>query len=601
MCGILLTWDPNKKFIKKFDIALNDLKHRGPDSKNFIHFENDNLTLGHTRLKIIDLSNNSNQPFISQCGRWALIYNGEIYNYKQIKKEIGDRWTWTTSSDTEVLLASWSIWGKKSLNKLNGMFAFAVFDKKLKKISLVRDRFGIKPLYKIIHRDVIVVSSEIKPLLRYQEQNLADENVIRTYLEKGLYDHSNRTFFKNIVSVSPGTLTEIDLHRNTEKTEKWYSLEKNLIDLSKYNEVEIINEAHSLSKEAIISNLISDVELGLNVSGGVDSSMLVNITLNKLGHSNLFTQDYPGYSELKWVKQISKKGTLNTEKLSFERIDSYLSDTIISQTEPFGGIFVCGYNAIYNAAQKKNIKVLLDGNGVDEIFLGYEKYHRLYVQNSLTKKEFQKNKKEFENFWGKKLENFKMDSSIDGTVGVKPEVITNNLLKNFDVLLEHKNISDDPVKNLAINDLLYNKIPRGLRFNDRVSMYHSCELRVPFLDHRLVEFALSIPSNLLLNDRGSKVIFRKALAKDISNEVAFAKKRSIQSPQREWLGNQWKKFVKDILKSKSFSDRNWIVPSEAKKVYSNYLKGSKENSFYIWQWINLELWARAYLDNNVKT
>ena len=149
---------------------------------------------------------------------------------------------------------------------------------------------------------------------------------------------------------------------------------------------------------------------------------------------------------------------------------------------------------------------------------------------------------------------------------------------------------------MAIEDLLFFKIPRGLRFNDRVSMFHSCELRVPFLDHRLVEFALSIPNDYLLNDLGSKVTFRKVLSNFTSNDIAFAKKRAIQSPQREWLSNEWKGMVQNILGSRSFGEREWVHPNIAKKIYSNYLEGDMKNSFFIWQWINLELWARRFLD-----
>ena len=598
MCGILAAWDPLCQFEKSLNKAVVDLNHRGPDAYNIMYFDNRKIFFAHTRLKIIDVSNNANQPFISPCGRWILTYNGEIYNFKELRKEIADRWTWKTMSDTEVLLAAWYLWGKDCLNKLVGMFAFIILDKKDKMLTLVRDRFGIKPLYKLIKKDFMAFSSEITPLLRFQKNISPDNSAVRTYLEKGNYDHCERTFFNEIHSVLPGTVTEINLYKDYHKTEKWYYISDHIKDNNCMSEDDIINETERLARQAISSNLISDVGLGLNVSGGVDSSMLVNMTREQLNDTNLFTQDYLGYSELPWVKEISKGEKLNVENITFGRISDFLKDTVKSQAEPFGGVFVCGYNSIYQSARKKNIKVLLDGNGVDEAFLGYEKYHQLYVELAKDTKYYEKLKKEFTHFWGHDPEPFKANSSIDGSNGLKPEAINKNLLKN-DLLLSRENINfKNPVKQLAVNDLLFNKIPRGLRFNDRVSMFNSCELRVPFLDHRLVEFAYSIPINLLINNKGSKVIFRKVLSKKVSNNIAFSKKRSIQSPQREWLSKEWRVLVEDTIGSKSFADRGWIDPLIAKNFYSDYLNGDKKNSFFIWQWINLELWARCFLDGD---
>ncbi len=597
MCGILAVWDPLLKYQYVLNDALKDLIHRGPDSQNTIYLENGKLFLAHTRLKIIDISNVANQPFISPCKRWTLIYNGEIYNFKKLKKEIGSRWLWKTKSDTEVLLAAWTIWGKKCLNKLIGMFSFVILDMKNKTIFMVRDRFGIKPLYKFEANNIMVISSEIPPILRFLKSIVPNNNIIRTYLETGNYDHSNKTFFKDIKAVLPGTITEISYYKKNDKSEKWYDLSKKL-KINNIPEDEIIFETEKLITEAVSSNLIADVNVGLNVSGGVDSSMLVSKAINHNGHAELFTQDYPGYSELPWVNEISKGGTLNIEELTFEKIDNYLTDTIISQAEPFGGVFVCGYNSIYNTASNKNIKVLLDGNGVDETFLGYEKYHQLYVELSKVNNNHEMIKNDFSNFWGHPPKSFDKLSSIDGSNGLQPTAIHNNLLKNNPISLPTLYNINDPVKRLAVEDLLFYKIPRGLRFNDRVSMFHSCELRVPFLDHRLVEFALSIPTNLLLNNLGSKVIFRKILSKFTSNNIAFSKKRSVQSPQREWLSNEWKEMVQNILASKSFAEREWINPKTAKAIYLDYLKGKMKNSFFIWQWINLELWARNFLDRN---
>ena len=159
-------------------------------------------------------------------------------------------------------------------------------------------------------------------------------------------------------------------------------------------------------------------------------------------------------------------------------------------------------------------------------------------------------------------------------------------------------IFECPVKNLAAADLLQNKIPRGLRFNDRMSMARSRELRVPFLDHRLVEFAYGVPTKYLLNARGSKALFRKVAERHMPTAVAYSAKRSVQSPQREWIANEWKGRIDAVLSSASFADRGWVDPAAALKLWKSYLGGARENSFPIWQWLNLELWARTFLDKS---
>ncbi|MDA7546248.1 asparagine synthase (glutamine-hydrolyzing) [Alphaproteobacteria bacterium] len=598
MCGLAVVWDPYRNYNKLLKLLSKDLLHRGPDSVNSLALEDQRLFLLHTRLKIIDKSDEANQPFVSPCGRWILVYNGEIYNFKKLKLELSDKWVWKTKSDTEVLLAAWIIWGRSCLEKFNGMFSFVLFDKKNKKLFLIRDRFGIKPLYIYSKKKLIVISSEIQPILKFQDQVLPNENTIRTYLETGYYDHTENTFFRDVYSIPSGSLTSIDLNNEKKINEQWYSLKDNLVCTKGMSENDIIYKAENLIDEAITSNLIADVKTGLNVSGGVDSSMLITMASNKVENLNLFTQDFPGYSELSSVKKISKGSKLHIETLNIDKIESYLLSTVIHQAEPFGGVTVCGYNSIYKTASENNIKVLLDGNGVDEIFLGYQKYHQLFVESYKSSNQFEKIKKQYENFWKEGFQNFNLFSSIDGTQGLQPNAISNYLQNNSEIILSPKFNFQNPVRNLAANDLFFNKIPRGLRFNDRVSMSHSCELRVPFLNHKLVEFAFSIPIHFLLNEKGSKVIFRKILSKYVSKEIAFAKKRSVQSPQREWLGGNWQQLVKDILWSKSFANRQWVEPSKAKAIYLKYLEGSKQNSFFIWQWVNLELWARHYLDKD---
>ena len=379
MCGLFAI--SKKNIINKnlLDEVCSDLNHRGPDAKGIKIFDNGKLALLHTRLKIIDLSPNSDQPFVSPCGRWTIVYNGEIFNFNEIKKLIKDKWLWKTNSDTEVLMASWVIWGKDCLHKFVGMFSFVLFDQKLNTIYAVRDRFGIKPLYYSYEDTELILSSEIKPILKFKKKIEANLSTVRTYLELGLYDHNQNTFFNKIETLSPGSIMEFDLDKKIMKIIKWYNFIKYVPNLINHTYNDIIEECEVLLNQAVNSHLISDVSVGLNISGGVDSSMLFELASKTLKDPYLFNQNYQGYEELEWIKEFSPGYNLNIVNLNSELIFENLKDTIYSQNEPFGSLFVCGYNVLYKEAQKNNIKVLLDGNGVDEIFLGYKKYHLMHV------------------------------------------------------------------------------------------------------------------------------------------------------------------------------------------------------------------------------
>ncbi|KAK6032467.1 putative asparagine synthase [Ostertagia ostertagi] len=528
-----------------------------------------------------------------------MVFNGEIYNYLELRDEIGDRWSWRTRGDTEVLMAAWSLWGAACLDKLVGMFAFAIHDSQQGELTLVRDRFGIKPLYRVKVGEAFFFASEIPPLLRFLPNIQADNSTVLTYLQDGLYDHGVHTFFSGVESVAPASLEVVNLKTGAVSARQWYNLVEHIPDLSGASESELLDRTEELIVQAVRSHLVSDVAVGLNVSGGVDSSMLVRTTLAELGHAHLFTQDYEGYSELPWVKEVSQGGTLHVANLNLQKINAYLPQTVKSQAEPFGGVTVCGYNALYKMAQEEDVTVLLDGNGVDEVFLGYKRYHQIYVASAASPVERQLLSNDFEAFWKERPKEVRAGASIDGTDGLCPQAITAQLRACTPHVGPSQSRFSSPARQAAADDLLRAKIPRGLRFNDRVSMAHSRELRVPFLDHRLVEFGFGIPEKFLFGAQGSKLLFRKLLAKRASAAVAFSAKRSVQSPQREWLAQGWHSLVNEILKSKSFLEREWVDPKKARQAYELYLSGKQENSFFIWQWVNLELWARTFLDRNV--
>lgn len=566
MCGIVGGFSFDKFAKEKTELALKKIEHRGPDNKDSILLDNGTTFLGHTRLSIIDLDEKSNQPFYSNCQRYVLIFNGEIFNYRDLKKKC-DWYTFQTNSDTEVLLAYYIKYREKALELFDGMFGFAVYDKEEKSFFIARDRFGIKQLYFFNDGKQFIFSSEIKPLLVFKDEKRENRRVLKTFIETATYDFGNETFFDGILRLEAGHYLTIKKDELTQKKAKWYFFEDRLKTL-KISQEEAQEELEKLFRESIKKHLISDVDIGLNISGGLDSSILAYFVSQEKPDLHTFNQDYDGFSEREWIDENLKTFSFNHHYINLNAQDilDRLTNTVKVQEEPFGGVAVIGYSYLYEKIKDLGIKVILDGNGVDEGFLGYEKYLRNI--NS---------------------------AFVDGSSSV------NKLNKDF--FLATKSITspsvnffqgEERVKNLAIKDLLYTKIPRALRFNDRMSMSQGIELRVPFLDHKIIEFGLSLPNTYLINQDTKKVV-RDMASKFLKQKVSHSPKRSIQTPQNLWLANEFKDLVENIITSSSFKERGWFDSNQVKREYNNYLNSYKTNSFFIWQWINLELWAREFL------
>lgn len=606
MCGIFGAFSPFGLDEFRCNRSLRLLRHRGPDNLTLHVYRHGQLALGHSRLKILDLSDKANQPFVSNCGNYEIVFNGEIYNFRELRKKFCSDISFRTSSDTEVLINLYRAEGARMLGKLNGMFAFAIWDRLRNRIFLARDRFGIKPLYFADTGKKFVFSSEIKPILHMLGDAAPNERMIATYLASSHSDFCEATFFTGIEQLPAGAHMLYDCNTRSREIYQWYSFAERV----RQTAVPCIQETTECVAEAIERSihrhLVSDVDVGLNVSGGVDSATLVHFVTQLLGASHSFTQEFSGYSERVWIEEIAKGKPLIMHYADLDSGDilAELEQTVIYQEQPFGGVAVVGYSFLYQMARNNDIFVLLDGNGSDEIFLGYKKYHIEHLKDMFGKRQFSQILEDYCRFWGEekgvalaRLAALSRDSGlIDGTphvsaVGWGEALSVQDLYQIPDI-----GYFEDGVRNSAARDLLHTKIPRGLRFNDRMSMMHSCELRVPFLDHELVETAYAIPIDRLIDTDGTKAVLRRALAGWVDPEIAFSPKRSIQTPQNDWLAEDWRDFVGDLISSRSFRERGWLVPEKAWQAFDSYLSGDRATSFFIWQWINLELWAKAFFD-----
>ncbi|MCF6132671.1 asparagine synthase (glutamine-hydrolyzing) [Flavobacterium wongokense] len=558
MCGItgIIGQKANKSNILEM---LDCQKHRGPDFTAYFVEEN-SVALGHNRLSIIDLSSNANQPFTSDDGNYVMVFNGEIYNYIELRKELQPKYQFRTQSDTEVLLNAYKEWGKKCLEKLNGMFALAIWDKKEQSLFAARDRFGVKPFYYHFDNSNFHFASEIKTILVSGVAKIPNEKVWSSFFTEGSYGLPNETFWKDIHQLPGGH--SLTLKNNVLQIEKWYSFEtrtKSLFSHFEKNEEEYIT---NLLLKAINLRFRADVPVGFNLSGGLDSSTLLalidqqNIDKSAVEAFTFVTND-ERYDELFWVKSMleNRPFHLNICPLSANEIPDLSFKMSQHQMEPYGGIPTIAYSKIFQAARQKGVKVLLDGQGSDEAWAGYDYYinNSQSIVQGVTKSPFRMNVLDTE-----------FAQKSQKTIYEKP--------------------FEDNLLNLQYRDLFYTKIPRALRFNDRVSMMHGTELREPFLDYELVEYVFSRPTDFKIKNGVQKWMLRKIAEQFLQKDLVLAPKRPLQTPQREWLSEDLKEWVRAEVET--LYANNWFNKNELETELSAFFNGDNQSSFHIWQWIN---------------
>ena len=561
MCGIAGIIGAGAKKTS-LDAMLAAQAHRGPDAQK-THLEK-GVALGHNRLSIIDLSAAADQPFYSQDGRYTLVFNGEIYNYLELKLELEGVYDFRTQSDTEVLLAAFLHWGNECLPRLNGMFSFAIWDTLEQRLFAARDRFGVKPFYYHMAEDGFYFASEIKSLFAAGISKVPNEEVWASYFVYGSYGMPNETFWKDIDQLPGGHFLEVSDSKI--QISQWYDFVK---EVKKYD-LKLSFEAVKLRYLQLLDSSINlrfraDVPLGFNVSGGLDSSALLAMVNRTADGENINAYTfYTGddrYDELPWVKDLiaHTKNPLHTVLFEAEDVAEAAEAMSALQDEPFGGVPTLAYAAIFKEAVSQGIKVLLDGQGMDEQWAGYDYYSFEQSQSTIqgvTSSPFKK--------------------------GVLSETFLAKAKKPVYPLP-----FEDRVLNLQYRDLFYTKIPRALRFNDRVSMAASTELREPFLDYRLVEFAFAQPLEFKIKDGVQKYLLRDLVSEHLSSNITLAPKRPLQTPMREWLGSELAPWVQEALES--LKRHPWFDGEALQTAFEQYKAGDQDSSFHIWQWVNTSL------------
>lgn len=565
MCGIAGIVSLSKPLDER-KITLHKMlkaqEHRGPDAQQDWH--DNSCSLGHNRLSIIDLSEEANQPMHSHCGRYVVVFNGEIYNYIEIKAALQNHFVFKTQSDTEVLLSAYIHWGIAFLDKLNGMFSIAIWDKKEQKLVVARDRFGVKPFYYFQDQNQLVFASEIKTIWAAGIPKNKNNKVWANYLSYGTYGLPHETFWETIFQLPAGHYAEISLKNDAKIIpKKWYNFVSRINAIEPLEQIELKTKYTNLLNDAIQLRFRADVPLGMNVSGGLDSSTLIalihkNLPSNQNIEAFTFYCNDVNYDELPWVEELLKDKPFHLNKVLLKSNDvpQLISEMSKIQDEPFGGFPTLAYSLLFKEARKKGIKVLLDGQGMDEAWAGYDYYHN----NS--------------------------NHIIQGlnSSPVRPEVLNQDFLA-FAEKENYEKPFESAMQNMQYRDIFYTKIPRALRFNDRISMLHGTELREPFLDYRLVELAFAQDDAVKFQNGNTKWMLRQISQEILTNKVALAPKRALQTPQREWIAKELNSYFSD--KINEFSKLDFVKKSNVNQIWKEYNAGNQDNSFYIWQWVNL--------------
>jgi asparagine synthase (glutamine-hydrolysing) len=599
--------------------SLDLLKNRGPDYKSVKKYTTNNkkyknILFLHTRLKIIDLDERSNQPF--EDGDYSIIFNGEIYNYLEIKNDlISKGLKFRTESDTEVLLKSYIVYGIDFFKKIEGMWSFVIWDKKNSKLVLARDRFGEKPFFYSIHNDGVYFASDIRVIKCLSEKNY-DHNISRLTRGivcgyKSLYKNPAETFFKNIFQIPQSSYVEIknDLEF---KVKKYWKVEKKNNNFK--NDLEIIDNARELLFNSIKIRLRSDVPLAFCLSGGIDSGALVSVAAKrfniKVNTFSILDNFDTRYCEKKNIDTVVKDISSNHHEINIKNIKKNsnnierLKKLIFYKSAPIPTIASFLHSFLSENISKNNFKVAISGTAADEIYSGYYDHHLQYLYDNRNKKEFNLYKKNFEKF-------------------VKP-LIRNTYLKNFDLYIKNKNFRDHVYdnsieftkllkkdikidltfsekkftsymfKNRSLNELFYETTPVILNEDDTNSMYYSIENRSPFLDSNLVNFLYSIPTEKIIQNGYAKFILRESVKNYLHESVRTDKiKKGFNASITSFFDFSDKKFIDEILDEKS-EIFNIFDIEKIKKIFRKDISINHYSKF-IFSFIN----AKFFLDMKI--
>ena len=629
MCGIAGFWQQKNGVINK-NIAremICELSHRGPDDKGFWFDDSQGIAFSHSRLSIIDLSEMGHQPMSSACGRYVVIFNGEIYNHKELRLQLKDEgyaFEWDGDSDTEVLLSVISFWGvKKALQNFIGMYAIALWDRKSEKLTLARDKLGEKPLYYGWKNGVFLFGSELKSLSKYPNfaKSISDK-AVSLYFDYG-YIPAPYSIYKDIYKLPPGHYITLSNSLDSKiKSKSYWSLYEKLSSLDGKIKDDLgvgvaTNELDKLLNSAISGQMKADVPVGSFLSGGIDSTLVTAIMQSQSKDpistfSIAFQEDE--YNEADYAKKIAKYlGTKHTELILTPKIALKLIQNLSKiYDEPFSDISQIPTIAVSRLASEK-VKVVLTGDAADEIFAGYDHYSEFVSRcniHSRIPSSFRKLAAQVVDSlcFGKSVEFLRRkerllsllkSNSIDEIY--KSQIKYSNPCQTdiainhcwFDNEYKKKPLNDSLDTALFIDTLSY--LPDNILVKvDRASMAFSLETRIPFLDHRIVEWAWTLPNKLKISNKNNKYIVKNLLNKYVPNEMVDRPKMGFSIPIGEWLRGDLKLWADKLLSDEFLDENKYLNKEVVQKMWSEHLTGEGDFGQQIWTILMFQSWVCSH-------
>lgn len=586
MCSITgFTWEDKGLLRDMTDIV----SYRGPDDHGY--YSDKGISLGHRRLSIIDLSSAGHQPMTDKEGSVAIVYNGEIYNFKELRSDLESKYDFASQTDTEVLIYGYQEWGPEGLLKrLNGMFAFAIWDSDKKQLLLARDRLGIKPLYYARLEDRLIFASELKSVLQCPEiKRELDLDALNSYLTYRFIT-SDSTILKGIKKLLPGHY--LVFKEGVLKTKKYWDLSFNIENKP---EQYFIQRFKTLLKDCVEKRLMSDVPLGAFLSGGIDSSLIVAVnSMLREDPVKTFTVGFGHETdEFKHAKSVAEH--LNTDHhelfLDYKEMTKELPKIVWYMDEPNSDITMVPLYFLSEFSRKK-VTVVNTGEGADELFSGYQHFRVgsnafRFVPSAIRKNVYSLYYSPFKSWERKKL--------------------FQNPIKEDDSLKQYLNMKQP--KDLLNRILLFdikNELPNWqLARVDRMTMAHSQEARVPFLDHRMAEFSATMPVKLKLKNIDGKYLIKKAVKGLLPDHIITRRKQGFTTPRHEWIKHDLQDFAFELLSKENVQKRgifNYNSVEKFKRLAAS--KGDRPfrpHSYKLLILAMFELWCQIYLDENKKS
>ena len=602
MCGIAGFIGKEKNMKKTLKKMTDRIKHRGPDAEGF--FIRGNVALGQRRLSIIDIEGGL-QPMFSKDGNYVVVFNGEIYNYQEIKKELKD-YPWQTNSDTEVLLYGYQKWGSDLPKHLRGMFAFALYDIKEKTLFCARDHFGIKPFYYYQNQGSLLFASEIKAFLDHPKfEKKFNESILSAYLSFS-FTPTTETFFEGVKRLDAGhSLTYKD---GKIKIEKYFDLTFP-IEHKEYDEV--VKEIDKVMKDSTKHHMISDVEVGSFLSSGIDSSYLVSLA--KPDKTYTVGYDIPRYNEIDYAKDLTDKLKITniSKKITKEEYMQILDKIMYHMDEPASDPAIVALYFVANLASK-DVKVVLSGEGADEFFGGYNYYREevdysfynkipFFIRHGISKFCSLFPPVRGINFLVRRGQ--KLEDSYIGVNKVWTEKEVKKLIK-IPVTIDNKEITkpvydefkgESNIVKMQAVDINFWLMKDILQKADRMTMANSLEGRVPFVDKEVFKVASTLPLDYKVTKENTKVALREAAKKVIPNESYKKKKLGFPVPIRDWMKES---DVYNEIKTafQSETAQKYFQTSKLLKMLDDHQKGKKDNYRKLWNVFCFLKWYHVFFE-----